>query len=212
MFQSDSGRTARTRPLRRKVKQQHRYRPCMEALIQLGRRPRKKRKGSRPDNSKAMLSKLNSMAFGLAVKSKGYASLNSMVRVTFAGRVTPPPRKTRFRPLVRRYRTGFPPARFRCFLTTSSPFPKLLGAMLSTDALSRLRTWLPRPVAWRHQSDYTTPLVGPCPDCLKSYSADMSHPPGHHMTRPSSARNGGGRDEPRNTFGSWRKSQKPTRS
>ena len=51
------------------------------------------------------LSKLNSMAFGLAA-----GTVRSMVG--FAGRVTPTPRKTHFRPLVRRYRTGFPPARF----------------------------------------------------------------------------------------------------
>ena len=43
---------------------------------------------------------------------------------------TPPPRKTRFRPLVGRYRTGFPPAGFQerfqsCFLTSLSPFPSL---------------------------------------------------------------------------------------
>ena len=51
-------------------------------------------------------------------------------RYIFAGRVTPPPRKTRFRPLVKRYRTGFPPAGFqrkvsKLFNYISFPFPKL---------------------------------------------------------------------------------------
>ena len=32
-------------------------------------------------------------------------------------------------------------------------------------------------------------LVGPCPDCLKSYLAGMTHPPEHHRTRPG-ARSG----------------------
>jgi hypothetical protein len=50
-----------------------------------------------------------------------------------------PRRKTRFRPLVRRYRTGFPPAGFLrkvsvLFPYISSSFPKLLGAMRSTSA------------------------------------------------------------------------------
>src|SRR6516225_3619503 len=45
----------------------------------------------------------------------------------------PAPRKTRFRPLVRRYRAGFPPARFRgkvsdLFPTSHPPFPSFLGA------------------------------------------------------------------------------------
>ena len=63
------------------------------------------------------ISELNSMAFGLAV----YASQDGL---------PPPPRKTRFRPLVRRYRTGFPPAGFqrkvsKLFPYISFPFPKL---------------------------------------------------------------------------------------
>jgi len=46
----------------------------------------------------------------------------------------PAPRKTRFRPLVRRYRAGFPPARFRgkvsdLFPTSHPPFPSFLGAI-----------------------------------------------------------------------------------
>jgi hypothetical protein len=45
-----------------------------------------------------------------------------------AARVTPPRRKTRFQPLVRRYWTGFSPAGFlrkvsECFLTSHPPFP-----------------------------------------------------------------------------------------
>ena len=52
------------------------------------------------------LSKLNSMAFRLAA-----GTVHSMVG--FAVRVTSTPRKTRFRPLVRRYRTRFPPAEFQ---------------------------------------------------------------------------------------------------
>jgi hypothetical protein len=53
-----------------------------------------------------------------------------------------PRRKTRFRPLVRRYRTGFPPARFLRKVSklfpyiSSSSFPKLLGTMKSTLRLS----------------------------------------------------------------------------
>jgi hypothetical protein len=51
----------------------------------------------------------------------------------FAVRVAHAPRKTRFRPLVRRYRTGFPPAGFRrkvseLFPTSSHPpFPSFLS-------------------------------------------------------------------------------------
>lgn len=45
------------------------------------------------------LSRLNHTALALAT-----GTVRSMVG--FAGRVTPPPRKTRFRPLARRYRTG----------------------------------------------------------------------------------------------------------
>ncbi len=52
----------------------------------------------------------------------------------------PTPRKTRLRPLVRRYRAGFPPARFQRKVSDqppfiSSPFPKLLGAIGSTEVL-----------------------------------------------------------------------------
>ena len=52
-------------------------------------------------------------------------SLSTLRRVRYLAR-----RKTRFRPLVRRYRTGFPPARFlrkvsELFPYISSPFPKL---------------------------------------------------------------------------------------
>ena len=51
----------------------------------------------------------------------------------------PAPRKTRFRPLVRRYRAGFPPARFRgkvsdLFPTSHPPFPSFLGAIDVTCA------------------------------------------------------------------------------
>jgi hypothetical protein len=65
------------------------------------------------------LSTLNSMAFGLAV----YAS---------QGGLPQPPRKTRFRPLVRRYRTGFPPAGFQrkvsdLLPTSLPPFPSFLS-------------------------------------------------------------------------------------
>jgi hypothetical protein len=78
MFHTDAGRTADTRPLR----------CCGMAL------------GHRTAKAPARgLSKLHSMAFGLAV----YASRCELPR----------PRKTRFRSLVRRYRMGFPPARFR---------------------------------------------------------------------------------------------------
>ena len=52
------------------------------------------------------VSRLNRMAFGLAA-----GTVRSMVG--FAGRITPPPRKTRFWLLVRLYQTGFPPAEFR---------------------------------------------------------------------------------------------------
>ena len=63
------------------------------------------------------------MAFGLAAGTE-----RSMVG--FAVRVTHAPRKTRFRPLVRRYRTGFPPAGFQrkvseLFPYISFSFPKL---------------------------------------------------------------------------------------
>jgi hypothetical protein len=60
----------------------------------------------------------------------------------------PAPRKTRFRPLVRRYRTGFPPARFQRKVSDqlpfiSSSFPKLLGAIGSTEVTSSpVSNWL----------------------------------------------------------------------
>ncbi len=85
MFQSDAGRTACTRPLR-----------CSSVALGIS-------KAKAPTKG---LSKLNSMAFGLAA-----GTVRSMVG--FAVRITPTPRKTRFRLLVRLYRTGFPPARFR---------------------------------------------------------------------------------------------------
>jgi hypothetical protein len=52
----------------------------------------------------------------------------------------PAPRKTRFRPLVRPYRTGFPPARFQRKVSDQLPFIsssllKLLGAIGSTEGL-----------------------------------------------------------------------------
>ena len=53
----------------------------------------------------------------------------------------PAPRKTRFRPLVRRYRTGFPPARFQrkvsdMLPTCLPPFPRFLGAICKTGAVN----------------------------------------------------------------------------
>jgi hypothetical protein len=73
------------------------------------------------------LSTPNSTAFGLAV----YASQL---------RITPPPRKTRFRLLVRLYRVGFPPTRFLREVSRSYPYitillsQALLGAMGATPA------------------------------------------------------------------------------
>ena len=49
------------------------------------------------------------MAFGLAV----YASQDGL---------PPPPRKTRFRPLVKRYRTGFSPAGFQRNVSKLHPY------------------------------------------------------------------------------------------
>ena len=65
------------------------------------------------------VSELNSMAFGLAA-----GTVRSMVG--FAGLVTQPPRKTRFRPLVRRYRTGFPPAGFQRKVSKRYPYMLIL--------------------------------------------------------------------------------------
>ena len=81
----DAGRTAYTRPLR-----------C--GSVALGMSTAKA-----PTKG---ISTLNSMAFELAA-----GTVRSMVG--FAAPVTRSPRKTRFRPLVRRYRTGFAPAGFR---------------------------------------------------------------------------------------------------
>src|SRR4051812_34477258 len=65
------------------------------------------------------LSALHSMAFGLAIDASQCW-------------VTPAPRTTRFRPLVRRYRTGFPPAGFhrkvsKLCPTSHPPFPSFLA-------------------------------------------------------------------------------------
>jgi hypothetical protein len=70
------------------------------------------------------------MAFGLAA-----GTVRSMVG--FAGRVTRVRRKTRFRPLVKLYRKGFPPAGLLrkvsdLHSTFHPPFPSLLGAITST--------------------------------------------------------------------------------
>lgn len=77
------------------------------------------------------------MAFGLAV----YASQCPVTRT---------PRKTRFRPLVRRYRTGFYPQgsveRFQiCFLHLILLSQASLGAIDATSASKRV--WQPRPPA-----------------------------------------------------------------
>ena len=61
---------------------------------------------------------------------------------TLRSRGCPAPRKTRFRPLVRRYRAGFPPARFQrkvsdLIPTSLSPFPSFLGAIDVTEAAER---------------------------------------------------------------------------
>lgn len=102
MFHSDAGRTARTRPLQ-----------CSNVAL----------RASKAKTPTKGLSTLNSMAFGLAA-----STVRGMVG--FAVRVTPTPRKTHFRSLVRRYRTGFPPARFLRKVSDSLPnisssFPKL---------------------------------------------------------------------------------------
>jgi hypothetical protein len=54
-------------------------------------------------------------------------------RYIFAVRITPAPRKTRFRLLVRLYRAGFPPARFLQKVSNSRhvcypPLPSFRGA------------------------------------------------------------------------------------
>ncbi len=115
MIQSDSGRTAGTRPSRCR---------SMAPGMKTAEAPTKG------------LSKLNSMAFGLAA-----GTVRS--RVGFAVRVTHAPRKTRFRPLVRRYRTGFPPARFLrkasdLFPTSHSPFPSFLAQFHRPEQFARL--------------------------------------------------------------------------
>jgi hypothetical protein len=56
---------------------------------------------------------------------------------------TPPPRKTRFRPLVGRYRTSFPPARFLRRVSDLLPYissssQALLGTMKSTEARQQI--------------------------------------------------------------------------
>ncbi len=99
----DSGRTACTRPIRSS---------SMAPASETAKAP-----------CELSFSELNSMAFGLAA-----GTVRSMVG--FAGLVTQPPRKTRFRSLVRRYRTGFHPQgsneRFQsCLLTSHPPFPSL---------------------------------------------------------------------------------------
>ena len=85
MFQTDAGRTACTRPYSA---------AAWPLVIERQRLPR------------LGLSTLNSMAFGLAA-----GTVRSMVG--FVMRITPTPRKTHFQLLVRLYRTGFSPARFR---------------------------------------------------------------------------------------------------
>ena len=59
----------------------------------------------------------------------------------FAGRVTHVRRKTRFRPLVKRYRTGFPPAGLLrkvsdLYSTFHPPFPRLLSAIRHAEETS----------------------------------------------------------------------------
>jgi hypothetical protein len=83
-----------------------------------------------------------------------------------------PRRKTRFRPLVRRYRTGFPPAGFLrkvsvMFPHISSSFPKLLGAMRSTAARKQVAVHCGGPPHLRNLGDFpkvrrrrTHPQVG----------------------------------------------------
>ncbi len=77
----------------------------------------------------------------------------------FAGRVAPPPRKTRFRLLVRLYRTGLATRRVPTkgfeFLVSSS-FPKLRGAM--SDHFSAFRG---RPRARSQASPRSAPWVPP---------------------------------------------------
>jgi hypothetical protein len=73
------------------------------------------------------------MAFRLAA-----GTVRSMVG--FAGRVTRIRRKTRFRPLVKHYRTGFPPAGLLRKVsdlqsTFLPPFPSLLGAIRHAGVL-----------------------------------------------------------------------------
>ncbi len=72
------------------------------------------------------LSRLNHTASALAA-----GTVRSMVG--FAGRVTPPPRKTRFRLPAKLYRTGFPPAGFLQKVSNSRhvcypPLPSFRGA------------------------------------------------------------------------------------
>ena len=66
----------------------------------------------------------------------------------FAGRVTPPPRKTRFRLPARLYRTGFPPAGFQQKVSNSRhvcypPLPSFRGARSELNGTSpwRVRTY-----------------------------------------------------------------------
>jgi hypothetical protein len=107
------------------------------------------------------LSKLNSMAFRLAA-----GTVRSMVG--FAGRVTHVRRKTRFRPLVKLYRTGFPPAGLLrkvsdLYSTFHPPFPSLLGAITSTEApLSPGLSW--------SRTKFESPVVPLC--LLRSGCAD----------------------------------------
>jgi len=107
----DSGRTAGTRPIK-----------CRSVAPGVGK----------TEAPAIGLSKLNSMAFRLAA-----GTVRSMVG--FAGRVTHVRRKTRFRPLVKHYRTGFPPAGLLrkvsdLYSTFHPPFPSLLCAITSTGA------------------------------------------------------------------------------